>query len=148
MNEKVSNIRLKDESTAKLKVISAFRKIYGKPMDETVRLIDNILEVKEVIARNSAPTDEFQAMVDYNYAMRDKLGVDDLWMLVRYIKDHFDCDWEDLDPYHRPSNENIREPDEATKEALAWRETLSEKEQEMIKLIADWENPVCITAVC
>jgi len=60
---------------------------------------------------------------------------------------YFNIDIRDMSQNEYPSNYNIREPDEATKEALAWRETLSEKEQEMIKLIADWENPVCIAAV-
>lgn len=67
---------------------------------------------------------------------------------VERLKEWFNCDAYLKKDDEIPSNYNIREPDEATKEALAWRDSLSEKEQEMIKLIADWENPVCIAAVC
>lgn len=46
------------------------------------------------------------------------------------------------------SNYNIGEPDEATKEALAWRDALTDKEKEMINLITEWERPTFIAPVC
>ncbi len=49
--------------------------------------------------------------------------------------------------YEYSSNHNIREPDEATKEALAWLEEQSEEVRERIKLIGQWDNPICV-AVC
>lgn len=49
-------------------------------------------------------------------------------------------------PPHIISNENIREPDTATAEALAWLNGLSDLDKERIKLIGDWEHPACFAA--
>ena len=143
MKEKLSNIRLKDEPNSKINVIASFRKIFGFSMADTVKLVDTILELGEITASNSAPSGaQFDALVAYNNMLREKLRMGDIWYLVRVIREHFDCDYEDLDPYIPP--DYSRKLDDATKEALAWRDGLSEKEQEMIRLIIEWETPIII----
>lgn len=63
------------------------------------------------------------------------------------IKSVFDC-YVMLQGDDYSSNYNIGEPDEATKEALAWRDALTDKEKEMINLITEWERPTFIAPVC
>lgn len=128
---KVYNIRLKDEPDARIKAIKKFKDAFSLP------LIGAKDRVEKLLAEGILVTES---------QYYDMFSWESAWWVEHHLRDIFDCEFENAD--ERPSNENIREPDEATKKALAWRDSLSEDEQEMIKLIADWENPVCFAAVC
>lgn len=48
----------------------------------------------------------------------------------------------------RPSNENIIEPDEETKEVLVWYDGLSEDDKRRVEVYMNWHRPQYIAAVC
>ncbi len=136
---RIHNIKLKEDRP---KAILAIKKAIGCNLSEAKEFVDKVLSVTEIQAKYLGY--EWGSHV-YEYDLGRLSNQSTYWFETYIMSSAFDFDIECDD---RPSNENIREPDEATKEALAWRDSLSEKEQEMIKLIADWENPVCIAAVC
>lgn len=124
---KLFNIRLKDIPNVRVLAIGEIKRGTNFGTKESKDLLDKILDKAELSFDNNY--DEFFGL---HYSIE------------AYMIDYFDYDVIDDN-----SNQNIREPDEVTKEALAWLETLSEKDKERIKLIGDWENPYCgMIAVC
>lgn len=136
---RIHNIRLKNIPDARAKAILAIKEEVRLPLKECKDIVDKLLDLKEIEAEYLG-CEWGHHRYEYNF-----IGIDGFpEAFERIIKQAFDCEIERVD---RPSNENIREPDEATKKALAWLETLSEDEKEMVKLIGDWEHPICV-AVC
>lgn len=130
--KEIRNIRLETKSRAK--AIIETRDVFGLGLKESKDMVDKFLAIGHV------SFDDGEKIYDLFCKAPD--------ILRYYLQYSFDCEWfsDEPDPY---SNQNIREPMPETLEALAWLATLTEKEQEMVKLIGDWENPVCYGAgVC
>lgn len=130
---KLSNIRLKNTPNIRTLAILDFKRQFNFGIKESKDIIDRVLEKGELVCDGGY----------YDLINEWKTSVE------AYMIQFFDYDKTDDGESVRESNENIREPDETTAEALAWLETLSDKDKERIKLIGDWEHPYCgLVAVC
>jgi len=134
---KLTNIRLKNVNNARSVAIFAIKAAFGFNLAEAKKMIDEMLNAGEKEA----------TYIGYEWGSH-------VYEYDGCTPEHFESimskafDY-DLERVDRPSNENMREPCEATKKALAWLDSLGEEEKEMVKLIGDWEHPISWAApVC
>ena len=128
---KIYNIRLKDEPDARINAIKNFKVAFELPLISAKERVDKLLEDGILVTEGR---------------FYDILSWDSVSWVEYKMQEIFDCE---LENDERPSNENIIEPSEDTKKALAWLETLSEEQKDWVKLIGDWEHPAsCYVAVC
>lgn len=137
----INNIKLKYDRP---KAILEIKKAIGCGLASAKSFVDKVLADGQIDATYIG-YECGRHVYRYNFVfLQDQ---EPIWFEQYILESAFEFDIKCDD---RPSNENIREPDDATKEALAWRDSLSEKEKEMIKLIGDWDNPITFgyAAVC
>lgn len=131
---KIVNIRLKNIDKARAHSIFVFKKEFGISLVDSKELTKRILESGGIEATYLG-FEWGRHNYEYTFNTLSNLSVE---QFEGIMSNAFDYDIEKVD---LPSNGNMREPCEATAKALTWRDSLSEEEQEMIKLIGDWENP-------